>query len=426
MFGYSSHGYISTLAAIKELELERGNEWFDDHHLDGEKTLAVWVTKNAKDALRYVFASDIEDQAPESIERRQYEMALSAPEDYVEKVELEGWEEVLGDGDGGFLYIKPSRKFVSPDPIGMLADLEISHEQAGVGKMVKPTSLVNYLGGKKKWIEVFEEDLLPLLHAKIGKPYAFLDCFGGSGIVSYTFAMSDFGGDVRKVYYNDLNQQMVDLLTAVKTKEREMLQVHPSLINLFSKDPTEAGFQNLKRISDEDPDISRRAVAYIMRMKVSYMGKGSNIPKQLETIEGSLKKTINALDSLDDWHEAFRDAQIWHGSFEKAIDRFEKAEASPRVIFCDPPYLGHKASEQYQAGFEHGLHDTLVERIKNRTSTYVLTHSYTPEFKELYGPLLKTRDWHEDIDVRYGNRGDGERQHETLSVWFAKGTRRLK
>lgn len=420
---YSSHGIITSLAVIKELELERGNAWFDDKHLDLDKSRAVWVSKTPEVALRYLFPAGIlEDNSQLHLERKQYDMALLSPESYVEAVELDDrWQEVLDDGDGGFLYILPSQKFAEmPSPIEMLADLEVHQEQPEIGKMIKPMSLVTYLGGKKKWIEVFEEDLLPLLHSRVNKPYAFLDCFGGSGIVSYTFRMGDFGDDVRKVYYNDTNEQMVNLLNCVKNKKDKMMQHHEAIATAFSLDPTQAGFQMLKDISDNDPVMARRAVAYIMRMKVSYMGKGTNIPKQDFTIPMSVRKAFGSADSIDSWHEAFQHAEIWQGEFDDAISRFEKSEGKPRVIFCDPPYLGHKASDSYAGGFDHTLHDRLAALIANRKSTYVLTHSYTPEFKALYAPVLKTRDWHMDVDVRYGNKGDTERQHETLSVWFAR------
>ena len=431
MIGYSTHGYITSLANVKELSLLQGSSWFDDSALDGEKSRAVWVTLKPEDALRHLFPASIHELPETSIEKKQYQMALLAPENYVEKMELSpDWQEVLQDGQGGHLYILPVGRTIEPSPLGMLAEMEVHEVQpdlsdeasakSEIGKMVKPMSLVSYLGGKKKWIEVFEQDLLPLLHTRIKQPYAFLDAFGGSGIVSYTFRMGDYGSDVRKVYYNDVNDNMVNLLKAVKNKTQEMYDIHQELISIFSKDPTQKGFQALKAISENDPSIARRAVAYVMRMKASYMGKGANIPKQAERIEGSVRKAIHALDSLDSWHEAFKDTTILHGSFDEAIEKFEREQKAPRVIFCDPPYIGHKASEQYEAAFDHSLHQRLVDMIAGRTSTFVLTHSINPEFTAIYGPVLKTRDFNLDVDVRYGNRGDHERQHETLSVWFAK------
>lgn len=421
MTGYSSHGYKSSLAVIKELELERGNKWFDDEGLDMDRSIAIWVTKNPQDAVRYLFSADIESRQWTDSERQLYEQALKFPMSFVKAIDLTGYEQVLDDGEGGYLYVrKVYRNRPMEAQVGMVADMPIPMEHiAEIGKMVKPKSMITYLGGKSKWLAVFEEDLIPLLNAKIKRNYALLDAFGGSGIVSYYFAMNDDAHRVRKIYYNDLNENTVNMLREIKRNPEKMMKIHAQLAAKFEKDPVNE-FDRLKDISEKHSDPAVRATAYVLRMKASYMGKGANIPKQQHAIDQSVRKSFTAMEGIADWNEAFAKAVIWQKSFDDAIADFEKAEPVPRVIFCDPPYIGHKASDQYQAGFEHGLHEKLVSLIAKRRSTYVLTHSINPEFKQIYAGVLKERDWDMDVHVRYGNRGDNERQHETLSVWFAR------
>ena len=122
MIGYSSHGTWDTLGNIKRLEVdERGNEWFDDAGLDPNKTKAIWVTKDPKVALLYLFPSEFREyENPEKMdleeiqEELQYEFleflkARKNPLKYVAQVDLTDAREVLTDGDGGFLFIKEKK-----------------------------------------------------------------------------------------------------------------------------------------------------------------------------------------------------------------------------------------------------------------------------------------------------------------------------
>lgn len=98
--GYSTHGYWTPLRELKEIEVEdRGNEWFDDTNIDLESTEGIWVTKDPKDAIQYLFVAD-------ELESEEYREALKHPEKYLNKADLIGAIPVLEDGDGGTLYIR--------------------------------------------------------------------------------------------------------------------------------------------------------------------------------------------------------------------------------------------------------------------------------------------------------------------------------
>lgn len=74
------------LAMMREMEVEdRGNDWFDDSHLDEKTTEVIWVCHTKKDALRYGDA------------------------DNIYQVDLTGAIIRLDDGDKGFLYSRLKR-----------------------------------------------------------------------------------------------------------------------------------------------------------------------------------------------------------------------------------------------------------------------------------------------------------------------------
>ncbi len=98
--GYSTHGHWASLKELKEIEVEdRGNSWFEDTKIDLESTEGIWVTKDPKDAIQYLFLGS-------ELESEEYREALKHPEKYLIKVDLTEADPVLEDGDGGTLYIR--------------------------------------------------------------------------------------------------------------------------------------------------------------------------------------------------------------------------------------------------------------------------------------------------------------------------------
>ena len=122
-YGWSTHGAWAPLLEIKKLEKERGNAWFNDKTFTGHEK-AVWACENPIDALRYSFSAELTNaithdstgskiidpayQPPDFLreEFQEFKEAISKPEDYLEKVDLNQATCVLEDGDGGYLYVK--------------------------------------------------------------------------------------------------------------------------------------------------------------------------------------------------------------------------------------------------------------------------------------------------------------------------------
>jgi hypothetical protein len=98
--GYSTHGHWAPLTELKEIEVQdRGNPWFDDANLDLNHMEGIWVTKDPKEAIPYLFTSD-------EFESEEYREAPKHPEKYLFRVNLDGAISVLEDGDGGILFIR--------------------------------------------------------------------------------------------------------------------------------------------------------------------------------------------------------------------------------------------------------------------------------------------------------------------------------
>jgi hypothetical protein len=115
--GWNTHGTWDSLKKIKGIELERGNEWFDDDDYDFKNDIAIWVTHDPKDALFYMFSPEFRDAGPNYIppdylkeEWDAYQEALKHPEEHLNKIDLKDAKMVLEDGDGGYLYVKKGKQ----------------------------------------------------------------------------------------------------------------------------------------------------------------------------------------------------------------------------------------------------------------------------------------------------------------------------
>jgi hypothetical protein len=102
--GYSTHGCWAPLERIKEIEVEeRENEWFEDDGLDLSQYEAIWVCLAPEEAVGYALLA-------EELGTKVQEEAKKHPLDYVVEVNLMGAVPVLEDPDGGYLYIRKTRK----------------------------------------------------------------------------------------------------------------------------------------------------------------------------------------------------------------------------------------------------------------------------------------------------------------------------
>jgi hypothetical protein len=105
--GYNSHGDWSTLAEIRELELERENDFPE---LPGcpDDTPAMWVTRTPRQAVRYGLSAsrweDITAGGPLTEEERaEMEAIASRPIELLPTDRI-----VVDDGDDGYLVLRPA------------------------------------------------------------------------------------------------------------------------------------------------------------------------------------------------------------------------------------------------------------------------------------------------------------------------------
>ena len=93
--GYSTNCKLVSAKEIYEIEDERGNV-VDDTLLD-DNLIAIWITHNPEDAVRYNRDSDEED-----------EPITQDDIDEIKSVDLTGARHIesMDDGDGGELWVK--------------------------------------------------------------------------------------------------------------------------------------------------------------------------------------------------------------------------------------------------------------------------------------------------------------------------------
>jgi DNA adenine methylase len=86
-----------------------------------------------------------------------------------------------------------------------------------------------------------------------------------------------------------------------------------------------------------------RARRFFVKIRQSFSGIGDTWSYGVS----GLRKTIffyNVIDRFPEFHERIRNVQVENDDFEKVIRRYDTPDT---FFFCDPPYIGHKASTEF-------------------------------------------------------------------------------
>ncbi len=164
---------------------------------------------------------------------------------------------------------------------------------------------------------------------------AFVDVFGGSGVVSLNVGASS-------KLYNDIDPEMVNVFSAIRD--------NPALIRRLLSEATRKGklVDPLKSGNFGDPDVQIRfeseikAFSTIYRFTVSFGGMG-------ETYNTKEKSTYRyAVRTLEQFREIAHEISSWNIEnldFRELIPRYDSPE---NFFYLDPPYSGKK-------WYEHNL-----------------------------------------------------------------------
>ena len=289
-----------------------------------------------------------------------------------------------------------------------------------VGRFVRPTQLISKHGAKWRWTSFLNDEVMAEVLSD-GRPYSFLDTFGGTGIVAFMIAQGDWTDRLQRVVYNDLGDETGNLFRLLKTSPgRIRIAMTEILKNKgIIGDMNGAGFWKVYEMSKNHPDPAMRAAAYILRMKLSFGAKGEN-PSYRANHE---QKAQRCLTVIDEWAQVFKDVVVWKKHFRDAIRDFNAQEkGGHRVVFLDPPYIGCQGGEDYEVQMPESEHRELAATIQKREATYIVTHLDNKEYRAIYGQA--DAEW--GVEARYTlqkteNGATGKMgKREVTAVWWQK------
>lgn len=299
--------------------------------------------------------------------------------------------------------------------------LQLPPETPEIGKFVRPTQLISKHGAKWRWTSFLNDEVMPDVLGDAGKPWSFLDAFGGTGIITFMAAEGDWNDSLVNVYYNDFGAETANMFRVVKSQPQKVIVA----INAILGDPATRdhlqgeGFFAIKEMSRTYPDPCFRAAAYILRMKLSFGGKGDN-PSKCDApgyVEKIIRKAQNTAAAVTEWSLTLQNVVLWKKHFAEAISDFlDREKDVQRIIFLDPPYIGCQGGEQYEVQMTEAEHVELARIIHERKATYIVTHLDNPDYRRIYG----TADSEWNVTARYTmDRGMKDFQ-EVTAVWYAK------
>lgn len=109
--GYSSHGKWSTFGEIRELELERGNQ-FPKNTLFPDDTPAIWIALEKRRAARYDLPAETWDKFEwdDVIDAKELNSDFEIAMMFVKQISLDKDDHIItDDGDGGYLLVRPKK-----------------------------------------------------------------------------------------------------------------------------------------------------------------------------------------------------------------------------------------------------------------------------------------------------------------------------
>lgn len=231
--------------------------------------------------------------------------------------------------------------------------------------MMKPP--IVRMGGKSK--------LRKTIIGMIPKHTCYVELFFGAGWVY-------FGKELSKVeVINDIDKELINLFKMIKYHAPEierMLEYEFSGRDIF-EEYNNCAVEYLTEIY--------RAVRFLYLITQSFAGKGHHYGYGTTSRP---KPQIYYKDVLIDLKERLRNTYIENLSFEKIIDKYDRAHT---FFFADPPYY---ETAGYDNEFGEREHLLLRDKLVNLKGNFLLTINDHESVRELY------RDFNiKEIEVNY-------------------------
>jgi DNA adenine methylase len=187
---------------------------------------------------------------------------------------------------------------------------------------------MNYIGSKRK---IFKE-----LSAYFPKHDVYIEPFLGGGSV---FLLKDLA---KYNILNDINDEVFDYFTIIKSKKYELLKeideliVHESLFKYY-KNKERTRFEN--------------AMYFILKNTLTYLGAGDTLKITNWDIQ-SIKEKIK--EEISIFYEKLQNAIILNKDFREFLKNItirNKNDYKRIFIYCDPPYL--ESTNKYTENWKH-------------------------------------------------------------------------
>lgn len=225
--------------------------------------------------------------------------------------------------------------------------------------MLKPP--INRMGGKSK----LRKTIINMLPDHI----CYVELFFGAGWVY-------FGKEPAKVeVINDIDKELINLFKMIKYHAPEierMLKYEFSGRDIFEEYKNES-IGNLTEIN--------RAVRFLYLITQSFGSRCGNYGYGTSTRP---KQQIFYTNVLNDLQERLKNTYVENLSFEKIIDKYDRAYT---CFFVDPPYF---ETTGYDNEFGEREHLLLKDKLNNIKGKFILTINDNP----------KVREWYKDFNLK--------------------------
>lgn len=223
-----------------------------------------------------------------------------------------------------------------------------------------------FIGNKSKWVRLFAETVSALPPSTV-----FVDCFGGSGLLSRTAADACPGS---RVIYNDFDGYadrvaQIPVTNAVLAELRELLSAYPPQAKIPAGVKAE-GLKVIQSYRDLFGGIDEATVT-------------ANVAFSARSVEGGTAKSLTWYNVLrqSDIPEApdyFDGLEVVRADFRELLARYGDDPAA--VFFLDPPYLSTQCGTYANYG---GLVDALSLLAGMRKRRYIYYSSNKSEVEAL-------------------------------------------
>lgn len=263
-------------------------------------------------------------------------------------------------------------------------------------------SPLNYHGGKYKLLP----EIMPHFPKDIG---TFVDLFGGGFNVGINI-------DSAKIVYNDINEQVEELLNYLyETSTTELLKNIHSIIDDFELNKTNKnGYMKLREFynaGNRTPLVLYVLICHSFNNQIRFNKKGEfNLPFGEREFNPILEQRfVEFADRLHELHIEFRNKDF----NEIEISEFRNND----FIYCDPPYLISKATYNENGQWNEKCEQNLLnwlDSLDRANIKFALSNLLQSKGKS--NDLLK--EWSKKYNIHYINSSYRNCNYQRKSLNF--------